>query len=278
MAKSAFLYLVPLLLTPMLAGAIRLFGGPERGARVAGISVMLGFSFGWMLIVRPAWMPVDDISRIGHIALGVAVLGLAFDLIGAKRFLFTVGAGGVALVCAWASYTGALVLPAGSGPFGVVALLAVVAFVVLMRLGAVKADGMSALILLSMAAFGIASMARVVDDAAVATSAAVLALAVLGFALPQSIAALPVGSSIILGGGGVLLAITWALAHNHPETRLALLLVPMIFFAEGTAKRVPLPEAQVSKLLYPVLLAILAALPLVLAVLLTYATANIATE
>lgn len=278
MANSALVYLVPLLLTPVIAGAIRMFGGPERGARVAGIAVMIAFAFGWVLIVRPSWAPVDDISRIGHIALGASVLGLLLDLIGARRILIALATAGTVLVCAWSSYTDTLAVPAMDGPLLPVAVLAVVAFVILMRLDAVKAEGMSTLILLAMAALGISFMAQVVEDATLATSALVLALTVLGFTLPQSIAALPVGSSIILGGGSVLLAIAWALAHNHPETRLALLLVPMIFFAEGTAKRVPLPEARISTLLYPALLAVLAALPLVLAVLVTYATANMVTE
>lgn len=274
MANSALVYLVPLLLTPVLAGALRVFGGPERGARVAGIAVMMSFALGWVLVVRPAWAPVDDISRIGHIALGTSVLALVLDLIAARRFLFAVAAAGTALVCTWGSYTDTLALPDASGPLLPVALLAVVAFVILMRLDAVKGEGMSTLILMAMAALGVAFMARVVDDFTVTASAFVLALAVLGFALAQMFAALPVGNSIVLGGGSVLLAITWALAHNHPETRLALLLVPMIFFAEGTAKRVPLPEAQISRLLYPLLLAVLAGLPLLLAVLVTYATAN----
>ncbi len=278
MANSALVYLVPLLLTPVIAGAIRMFGGPERGARAAGVAVTFVFAVAWVLIVRPAWAPVDDISRIGHIGLGASVLGLLLDLIGARRFLIAVATAGTVLVCAWGSYTDTLALPTLDGPLSPVAVLAAVAFVILMRLDTVKSEGMSTLILLAMAALGISFMAQVVEDATLATSALLLALAVLGYTLPQSIAALPVGSSIILGGGSILLAVTWALAHNHPETRFALLLVPMIFFAEGTAKRVPLPEARISTLLYPLLLAVLAALPLVLAVLVTYATANILTE
>ncbi len=278
MAKSALLYLVPLLLTPVLAGAVRLLGGPERGARVAGMAVVPAFALGWVLIVRPAWAPVDDISRIGHIALGTTLLGLLLDLIAAGRFWRAVGAAGTVLVCAWGSYTDTLALPTAAAPLLPVALLAAVAFVILARLDAVRGEGATPLILMAMAGFGIFFMARVVGDTTVAASALILALAVLGFVLPQAIASLPVGNSIILGGGSVLLAVTWALAHNHPQTRLALLLVPMIFFAEGTAKRVPLPEARISGVLYPLLLAVLAGLPLVLAVLVTYATVNSAIE
>ena len=37
--KSALMYLVPFALTLALAGAIRFFGGAERGARAAGVAV-----------------------------------------------------------------------------------------------------------------------------------------------------------------------------------------------------------------------------------------------
>ena len=65
-----------------------------------------------------------------------------------------------------------------------------------------------------------------------------------------------------------------ALAERSPEAMLALLLLPLILFAEGTAERVPLPKARISAILYPLVLAGVAALPAALAVLVTYVMAH----
>ena len=51
------------------------------------------------------------------------------------------------------------------------------------------------------------------------------------------------------------------------------MLLPLILFADGTARRVPLPKARISAILYPLILAGIAALPLALAVLVAYVTA-----
>src|SRR5262245_44889429 len=136
MLKSALLHLIPLLLTPLLACAIRLFGGPERGARVAGIAVMISFTAAWVYGVRPGWTPVTDLSRIGHIALGATAIGLALDLLAPPRIVAAIAGAIVVLVCAWGSYTASLAMPTAAGPLLPVAILAVVAFLILARLDA----------------------------------------------------------------------------------------------------------------------------------------------
>ncbi len=280
MLKSALMYLAPFVLTLVLAGAIRVLGGPERGARAAGVAVMLGFVLSWGFFLRPGWVQAGYFSRIGHIAFGAGLVGLALDLISAKRYWAALAAAIVILVSTWASVTGGLSLPGSlSVPLtGGLALtvggLAVVAFLIIARLDAARGRGATAPILLGIAALGVSFMARVAGAPDLAATGLMLALAVAGYAVLQGAVALPVGDSIVLGAGATLLALAWALAQDKPEIRLALLLVLLIFFAEGTAKRVPLPEARISAILYPLVLAGVAALPCTLAVLIAYVMAH----
>ena len=276
MLKFALMYLAPFVLTLVLAGAIRVFGGPERGARAAGVAVMLGFILSWGFFLRPGWVPAGDFSRIGHIAFGAALVGMALDLVAAKRCWAALAAAVVILVSTWASVTGALSLsvPLTGGRAITVGGLAVVAFLIVARLDAAHGRGVTAPILLGIAALGMSFMARVAEAPDLAATGLMLALALTGYAVLQGAVALPVGDSIVLGAGGTLLALAWALAQGKPEVGLALLLVLLIFFAEGTAKRVPLPEARISAILYPLVLAGMAALPCALAVLIAYIMAH----
>lgn len=276
MLKFALMYLAPFVLTLVLAGAIRVFGGPERGARAAGVAVMLGFILSWGFFLRPGWVPAGDFSRIGHIAFGAALVGMALDLVAAKRYWAALAAAVVILVSTWASVTGALSLsvPLTGGRAITVGGLAVVAFLIVARLDAARGRGVTAPILLGIAALGMSFMARVAEAPDLAATGLMLALALAGYAVLQGAVALPVGDSIVLGAGGTLLALAWALAQGKPEVGLALLLVLLIFFAEGTAKRVPLPEARISAILYPLVLAGMAALPCALAVLIAYIMAH----
>lgn len=274
MLKSALIHIVPFALALLWAGGLRVFGGPERAARGAGIGVMLAFAVSWVIFVKPGWAPVTDLTRIGHIALGAAVAGLALDLLAPRRFWAAAVAAIFLLGSAWSSVTGKLELPTAPNLdlLAPAAILAVLAFLGIARLDVLRTQGLTATILLAVSASGIAVMAAVAGDPKLAASGAILALAVLGYVVAQALFKVPVGDSIILGAGSALLAMAWTLGHMHPASRLALLLVPLIFFAEGTAKRVPLPQARISAVLYPLILVVLAALPVALAVLVVYVT------
>ena len=276
MLESILILIAPFVLTLALAGAIRAFGGPERGARAANVAVMLSFIVSWGFVLKPGWFPADDFGRIGHIALGGALVGLALDLLAPKRLWAAAAAAVVILVSTWASVTGALALagPLTLGVAATVGILSAVAFLIVARLDAARATGVTSLVLIAMAGLGLALIARVTDAPALASTGLMLALAVAGFAVLQSLITLPVGDGVILGAGTTLLAIAWALAQAQPETRPALVMIPLILFAEGTALRVPLPKARISALLCPLVLAGIAALPLALAVLVAYVLAQ----
>ena len=272
MLKSVLVYLVPLAITPVLAGLIRIFGGAERGARAAGVAVPMGFIVAWGIFLRPGWLPTDDFSRIGHIAFGAALVGLALDLLAASRLVSAMAAGVVILASAWASVNGGLFPhpPVSLYLLASAGALAVLAFLIVARLDAARARGLTTLVLIAAAALGIAVMAKIVGEPRLALAGAMLAVALIAYAALQGVVSLPVGASVSLGAGSALLALAWALAHGSSDARPALILVPLIFFAEGTARRVPLPAARISAILYPLVLAIVAALPLALAALVAY--------
>lgn len=268
------MYVAPFALTLVIAGGIRALGGAERGVRAAGGAVVLSFLISWGFFLRPEWLPADDITRIGHIALGAALVGLGLDLISPRRFWAAAAAAIVLLVSTWASVRGGLSLPLGVGWAAGVAALTAGAFLMIARLDAARAHGATALILLAATALGLAAIARVAGEPRLASTGLILVSSVLAYTVMQWAMAVAVGDSIILGAGAALLALAWALAEAQPWVRPAMIFLPLIFFAEGTAKRVPLPAARISSVLYPLVLAGLAALPLALAVVIAYVMAE----
>jgi hypothetical protein len=276
MLKSILIFAAPFILSLVIAGAIRAFGGAERGARAANVAVMIAFIACWGFFLRPGWVPMDDFSRIGHIAFWTAFVGLALDLLSPNRLLAAGAAAIVILVSTWASATGALAIsePLTLSLALTVAVLAAAAFLVIVRLDVSRLRGITLLVLIATAALALSFISRVVASPDLAATGVILALSVAGFAVLQGVALVPVGDSVILGGGATMLALVWALAQTHPEIRLALALIPLILFAEGTARRVPLPKARISAYLYPLVLVGIAALPLALAVLVAYVLAK----
>lgn len=267
--------LLPPALTFLLAMALHLFA-KEKAGRVALLPAAAGVLVGWIFIVRPGWVPVDDVRRVVHIGLGAALLGLALDAVRPHRFLTAILAAGFVLGCAFASVTGALA-PSGSisARDGILtAALAVAAFLTLARLDGMRERSLGLVILLTLVAFGLSVLGAIAQDAALAGLALVLAAALAGYLAFVVITGAGASAGLILVAGVPMMAIVWALAQRHPDMRLALLCLPLVLFAEATAQRVPLPAARISALLYPVVLAGLVSLPLALAALISFVTSS----
>jgi hypothetical protein len=271
--------ILPFALTLVLAGAARLGLGPARGPRFAGGAVVAGFLIAWAITWRPGWMPADPFSRIGHIALGALLMGLVVDVLlpasgRVRRFAGIIAAVGVVTVSAVASVTGVL-WPRGllsNDHIILIALLTVLALAVIARLDRLRGNTAVVLVITAMLALAAGAVAAVAHDVPLAVTAVMLALSLAAYGLMAAVIPLPVGDSIILGAGATVLAVIWALASAHPAARPALVLLPLVLFADGTARRVPLPKAKISGLLFPLVLAGVAGLPLLLAVLVAYVT------
>lgn len=266
---------LPFALTLVFTGALRLGLGAERGARLAGAAVVGGFLIAWAIVWRPGWMPAEPFARIGHIALGALLMGLLVDAVLRRRFATFIAAVGVVAVSVVASVTGTLTprwpLPAQN--LILIGGLTVLALAGLARLDRLRGDTTVVLVITAMLALAAAAVAGVAHDTPLSVTAVMLALSLAAYGVIAALIPLPVGDAIVLGAGATVLAIVWALAASHPAVRPALLLLPLMLFADGTARRVPLPKARISGLLFPVVLAGVAGLPLLLATAVAYVTA-----
>lgn len=265
---------LPFALTLVFTGAIRLGLGPERGARLAGGAVVGGFLIAWAIVWRPGWMPAEPFARIGHIALGALLIGLLVDAVIRRKFATIIGAVLVVAVSAVASVTGTLRprWPLSGDDLLLTGLLVVLALAALARLDRLRSDTTVVLVITAMVALAVSVVGAMAHDLPLSVTALMLALSLAAYGLMAVLIPLPVGDSIVLGAGTTVLAITWVLAATHPAARPALALLPLILFADGTARRVPLPKARISGLLFPLVLLGVAALPLILAVLVAYVT------
>ena len=266
--------ILPFALTLVFTGAIRLGLGAERGARLAGAAVIGGFLIAWGIVWRPGWMPAEPFARVGHIALGALLMGLLVDALIRRRFATFIAAVGVTVVSAVASVTGTLAphWPLPKEELAVIGLLTVLALATLARLDRLRSDTTVVLVITAMIAAAVSAIGAVAHDLPLSVTALMLALSLAAYGVMSALIPLPVGDSIVLGAGATVLAIIWALAVAHPGARPALVLLPLILFADGTARRVPLPKARISGLLFPLVLVGVAALPLVLAVAVAYVT------
>lgn len=271
--NTAVTLLIPALLTLVLAFALHILAG-ERAQRVGLVPVALSVLITWIFVVRPGWVPVDNVSRILHIAVGAAVLGLALDILKPHRLIIALLSAVFVLGSAYATVTGGLSpsvhLSLREGAF--VAALTVVAFLSLARLDTMRARSLSLTVLLTVLAGGLAGLAAIGGDDAVQGLAVGLAAALAGYLVFVAVTGTAVTDGLVLFAGMPILAMIWALAQRQPDLRLALLCVPLVLFAETTALRVPLPAARISALLYPLILAVLVSLPLVLAGLIAFVT------
>ena len=270
--ESLLLISLPIVLTVVVAGVIRAAAGAERGARLASIAVAGGFIASWGFLLTPGWLPVDSFARVGHITGGAALTGMVLDFISPKRFWAAAAAGVVILVSIWANLNDGFawnqaVSAAMGASFFVIAAGALFAVACFDRM---REQRTVAFVTIVMVALALATQAVIVGDGDLAATALMLALAVGAYAVFQVVVPLMLGDSIVLGVGAALLAVAWAMVDRDPSARIGLVLVPLILFADGTAKHIPLPAARISVVLYPLVLAGVAALPLILGALITF--------
>jgi hypothetical protein len=273
--NTAVTLLLPPALTIVLAFALHLFA-KEKAPRVVLLPVALSVLGCWAFIVRPGWVPVDDVRRVVHVAVGAALLGLALDAVRPHRIITAILVAGFLIGSAFASATG-VVIP--DGPISVAdglmtGALAVAAFLVLARFDTMRERSLGLIVQLTVVAFGLAALAGIGRDETLTGLALVLATALGGYLVFVAVTGAPASDGVVLIAGAPMLAMIWALAQNHPDMRLALLCLPLVLFAETTALRVPLPAARISALLYPLILAVLVSLPLALAALIAFVTSG----
>jgi hypothetical protein len=262
-------YFIPFGVALAAAGALRLVAGPDKGARYAGISVVIGFAAAWNWLLLAPWVPFDALSRVIHIAIGGSIAGLALDLVTLRRsWAIVIVAAVFVLGCVWATISGALIgaPPDDTAGWLLFGLYLFVWLGLLVRLDVLKREGPAALVTVFMLAIGLGLVAQMSGEGAVGAAAYALAAAFAGLLALSWILSLAVGNVIVLGGGGAVLGLAMALAEPGSKASvIALIFLLLVPFADGTAKRLPLGPAAMRSALYPLALIGVSALPVSLA-------------
>jgi len=262
-------YFIPFGVALAAAGALRLVAGPDKGARYAGISVVIGFAAAWNWLLLAPWVPFDALSRVIYIAIGGSIAGLALDLVALRRsWAIVIVAAVFVLGCVWATISGALIgaPPDDTAGWLLFGLYLFVWLGLLVRLDVLKREGPAALVTVFMLAIGLGLVAQMSGEGAVGAAAYALAAAFAGLLALSWILSLAVGNVIVLGGGGAVLGLAMALAEPGSKASvIALIFLLLVPFADGTAKRLPLGPAAMRSALYPLALIGVSALPVSLA-------------
>jgi len=267
---------LPLCLVLALAGFIRVIGGPERGPRLMGVAVVAGFLFALVLTAGlPPLPPPSPVQKIFYLTLLGAVAGFALDLaarpVRPQETLRVILPGLALLWLAW----GQLVAGVALAELATLAALWGGGTLVLARLerAEAQAGGLSAAIMLIAAALGVAGIASLGASSVMTLSAVALAAATGGLAIWGYGVWLikrtrgPFGATTLFGGGAGLLGMAYVLVLFSPQaSRVALVILLLVFFADMAAARIRLSGTLRSRVGGPILFATLAAIPALAAV------------
>lgn len=264
-------YFIPFGAALACGGALRLSAGSEWGARVAGLSILVGFAAAWQWLLLAPWVPSDGLSRVIHIAIGGFIFGLVLDVLQPSRRWFIIVAVGFALGSVWSAITGALLGPPPDevGVWLRFVLYLAAWFALMYRFNKLKPEGPSVLAIGLMLALGLGLVGQMSGEGAIAAAAYCLGAAIAGYLALAWILALPLGHAVILGTGGSLLGLGMALADPFSDaSSFALILLLLVPFADGTAKRLPLGPEALRPAIYPFALMGVAVMPVALAAIL----------
>lgn len=260
-------YALPLGIVLSLAGVMRLAGGADTGARLAGLALPAGFLAAWAWFRGLTWAPAGTLDLTAHIALGGALLGLVVDVTTARARWRVMATLLFLAVCVWATLGCPTALPSGRTALIELTIQAVLLTagwaVVLFRLGTHcrGTRGVEAMALMVPLALGLAGIGFIAGAPVVAPALG-LAVAALGFLVLAVPLGLPLSAAACLGGGGALLGLTQALVMDWPGTLAPALVLALGLYAGPTARHLPGAER-----LHPLWTGLLALLPAGLALL-----------
>jgi len=265
-------YVVPFGATIAFAGLLRVVGGSERGGRTAGVSIVGGFLLGWYWTIGPTWWPVDALTRVPHIALGGAMLGLILDAFQPSRKWVAACVIIFGIACGWMSVQGELVFipPREIESYAVFALIFVVWVLVLTRLGNPASNSSGTLVNLIVSVVGIACIAGLYQNTYLMHAGTIFLTSLLGYLILVWTIGLSCGYAVVFGAGGLVLALAVALVQSHPETWLAVAMLLLVLFADRTARRVLRGPDWLLSFAYPTILFLVSCLPVMFAVALAY--------
>jgi len=267
-------YAAPFGATIAVAGLLRVVGGLERGSRTAGFSIVCGFLFGWYWTIGPTWLPVDALTRVPHIALVGALLGLLLDAFQPRQIWVAACVTIYGISCGWTVVQGEFVFrtPGEIVSYAHFVLIFGVWVLVLTRLGSLASNVSSTLINLIVSVVGIGCIAGLYQNTFLVHAGTIFLTSLLGYLILAWILGLSCGYSIVFGAGGLVLALAAALIQSHPETWLATAMLLLVLFADKTARRILRGPDWLLSITYPTILFLVSFLPVMFAVALAYVT------
>lgn len=269
---------LPFLVALAVSGVVRLSAGAERGARLLGAGPVAGYLAWWLWDRGPGLEWSTPLSTAPLPVLAGLALGVGLNLRAAEaRWPGWLAAVALALFGLWLA-AGAPLQPGAVTAAGApLAGAAVLWAVILGGPGRPREAAVPAVLLLTVAAAGLAGVALGLGLSPHAGAALALAAA-----LPAVLPWLPTtptppGWIVVLAGGGAAASLATAVLLAAPAAAAGpLLVLALVFLVEPTAARLPAGGGRLAALARPLWLVLLAALPAALAAFLARVMAQIA--
>lgn len=257
--------MLPLALSLVLTGVLRLAGGSRVGPHLAALSVVIAFLVSCALISGvPPFPPRASTGKVFYVALLGGAAGLTLQALrDASLPARVVCLAAPLLIAAWLGWPltrsvggVAWLMLAGGAGWGMVALW---------RLNSEQGRGVVPAVLLLAGALAIAGIAWFGATLSAVLYAAALAAALGGYLLWNwPTARFPAAEVVTLGAGITLAGVVTLLVFYTTASRLALALALGVFLAAPLARRVAGRQLRGRGALEPVIVALVAA-PVVLA-------------
>ncbi len=253
---------LPLVVTLAACGLLRLIGGESRGPLAASAAVSIGFLAAYVAISGvPLFPPRASSQKLAYLVLAGLALGLVIDLLRpghrASWAAILVASG---LGIAWLAWP-----RLGSADPAIVITFALVwmgSAMALVRLHAIRGRASDATVVLFAAALGLAAISLLGRTASYAQLGGALAAAAGGFLLWNwPVARFPFGAAAVLGAGGAFAAMGTNVIFYTQSSLFAMACLLPVFFVGVVADRLPIPRGSSGQALRPVVLAVLASIP-----------------
>ncbi|MBI3706204.1 MAG: hypothetical protein HY246_00705 [Proteobacteria bacterium] len=268
---------LPLLAALVATGALRLLFGRGRGPAVASGSIALGFLVAYALILGlPNFPPNSSVHKIPYLVCAGLVLGLLLDLARnpaiLEAILVALAPAGALAWFAWARMEDPTLEAMGQ-----LLALWLADVLILARLHRCRDRRQAPAVMLLLACLGAGAVAFIGASLSLAQLAFGLAAATGGFLLWNwPVHRYPLGAAGRYAGAGALLVLVDVMVLFSEIPKLALSLLILVFFCDRVAARLAAGQSAFGRAMAPVVLGVVAMIPVVAAGVTAYLIAGLA--
>lgn len=233
--------IAPVVVAFLATGILAFVLGRTVGARIAAAAVPVGFLVSyWITVGWPPFPPVSSSQKIIYVVVFGAGVGALFDLVGRRDAIARIGTVvWPVLIVGWLGWR-ELTSPSLLGVATMVALC-LGGIAIFAGLHTSRGGQSAPTITLLVGALGASLVALIGSSASISQLSIGLAAASGGFLLwnwPKS--RFSFGTAALFGGAGALVALVSALTLFASASKLALILLIPVFFADRLAVRLPM--------------------------------------